>query len=130
MREFKFRAYHPDWHELVYTHIPVNSYYEDMVFGKRAWCPFVFEIGTGRYPHGHNLSTVIMQWTGKYDIHGTEIYEKDLLKPLNGLYPDDEPYEVTWDEDNCQFRPGSEYQWEEVEWEIVGNTYFELWDSQ
>ena len=68
MREIKFRAWHNDFGEMVYT----GKNYE---FGKREFTPFLFEVGFSNYPQS---DWVIMQYTGLKDKDGKEIYESDI----------------------------------------------------
>lgn len=68
-REIKFRAWHKDFGEMVYT--KGNS-----IYGKREFSPFVFEVGFSHYPE---QEWEIMQWTGLKDNAGKEIYEGDII---------------------------------------------------
>lgn len=45
MRQIKFRAWHPDWGEMIYSNM--YSEWRD----KREWYPVCFEIGFNHYPH-------------------------------------------------------------------------------
>ena len=72
MREIKFRAWHDEWKEMVYS----NTWNEDS-FQKRSFYPFCFDIGFSHYPQ--NSDWKIMQSTGLKDKNGKEIYEGDIL---------------------------------------------------
>lgn len=83
MREIKFRAYHPEWDEMIYSS---NS----IMFKKREFYPFGFQVGFSHYPKDDGW--IIMQHTGLEDVNGNPIYEGDLL----GSDGEDGALEVVW----------------------------------
>lgn len=68
MREIKFRAWHPDFGEMVYTN-------GESIFEKREFSLFVFQVGFSHYPE---TEWNIMQYTGLKDKEGKEIFEGDI----------------------------------------------------
>lgn len=56
-REIKFRAWNPDWDEMVYSGL-------EIIFDKREFYPFGFEVGFSHYP---TEGWTIMQYTGLKD---------------------------------------------------------------
>jgi len=71
MREVRFRAWHPEFGEMVYTGSTV-------LVMKREFSPFVFDVGFSHYPSDIS-AWKIMQFTGLKDRNGKEIFEGDIV---------------------------------------------------
>lgn len=115
--EMKFRAYHPDWNEMVYN--------TNWNFRKREFTPFEFMVGFSDYPQDEQWK--VMRHIGRKDINGQDIYENDIVDWDSGrgevFYRDDEArFLHTWEE---KMNPGthrpSKAFWDRVK--VIGNTY-------
>jgi uncharacterized phage protein (TIGR01671 family) len=67
---FRFRAYHPEWEEIVLCDM------SDFEFDKRE-IVFKFEVGFSNYPQDDRW--IFMQSTGLLDANGVEIFEGDVV---------------------------------------------------
>ena len=73
-RELKFRAWHPDFGEMVYADM------NNIIYEKREFM-MQFDVGFSNYPEsGWN----IMQFTGLVDKAGEPIYEDDIVETADG----------------------------------------------
>jgi len=121
MREIKFRAWHNDFGEMVYT----GKNYE---FGKREFTPFLFEVGFSNYPQS---DWVIMQYTGLKDKDGKEIYEGDRVKrPSSNGTPEQMAYGSIKENKGCYYIDFGGGYWTHglllyhfAQCEIIGNIY-------
>lgn len=117
-REIKFRAWHKEWDEMVYS---TNMH--DW-FRKREFYPICFEVGFSHYPTDDEWK--IMQFTGLKDKEGNEIYDKDIVRIDNAS-----PYVLKyWNEEVKQDKYGSWiigkgylYDFSDSNCEIIGNIY-------
>jgi uncharacterized phage protein (TIGR01671 family) len=124
-REIKFRLWHIEDKQM---------YSYDFMWGRSGqsgsgWVdcvPFGEEREVGFFKHGNQIGIdphdcEIMQYTGKKDKNGIEIYEGDEIQDDGGYIGS-----VYWNQDHCQFLvdfAGLEDQ-ELGEWaEVVGNIY-------
>jgi len=70
-RTIKFRAWHDDFGEMIYT----SKTWE---FGKREFTPFLFNVGFSHYPESDNWK--IMQSVELMDIMTKDGYEGDIIE--------------------------------------------------
>ena len=118
-REIKFRAWNPNWDEMVYSTL-------ETVFDKREFYSFGFEVGFSHYP---KEGWIITQYTGLKDKNGKEIYEGDIcIVSLSYFKIKDEKATVIFHNGAFQFQYGCEKffskphdAWDEVE--VIGNIY-------
>ena len=89
MREIKFRGKSYSWHYGDLIHDSCNG--RELIF---------IDNNAERTRHSVDKDTV-GQFTGHYDVMGTEIYEGDIV---SGYFEEDEwPAEVEWDEVTASF---------------------------
>lgn len=66
--EFKFRAWHPDYQEMIYST-------DEPLYEKREYYPFCFPVGFSHYPEE---GWEIMQFTSFKDDSGKGVYDGDI----------------------------------------------------
>ena len=121
-REIKFRAFH----------IPTKKMFDVHSWGKY----IIFEdsndgVGTSPTLPAEMEDCILMQFIGKYDIHGKEIYEGDILKYFQPYSKKWGNHIVKWDEKFAGFGLfEKDNEWcKESDWmkiqliEIIGNVY-------
>lgn len=114
-REIKFRAWHNEWKEMIYSSEPQEP------FGKREFYPFEFSVGFSHYPKDDDWK--IMQFVGILDKNKIEIFEDDIVKLIilgsNGEIVAQENKIVKYV--GCCFEP---MNWHNSEYmEVIGNVY-------
>lgn len=122
MREIKFRAWHPEWSEMIIADFTPT-------FDKRSFFAFEFGVGFSHYPQDDRW--VLMQFTGLKDKNGKEIYEGDLIR-LTDKFTYDVRFEdakfVCYHVNNDWGRWGdlkrlSNADFLDMHYEIIGNIY-------
>jgi hypothetical protein len=124
VKEIKFRVFDND---TKYMHICGDDQHDSMDFFGNVVAYYNLQNGCGSLKDDNGKSTYeLMQYTGKRDIDGMEIYDGDILGDTNGHIIG----RVVWNEDgSCwgiafkSLQVGNLSSYDRQEIEVIGNIY-------
>lgn len=125
MNRFKFRAWIKEQYEHDNTDIPYRMVYLDTA---EDW--WVIEGRTGEPMHGEGGTVTdypyyVMQWTGKKDTAGVDVYEGDIIKYTDYMGENEEICfaPIVWKEKQAQLFPDVIDMFWPLDMVVVGNVY-------